>query len=249
MRRHSPAISRQLEEIDDLDRRTMNTLRNSEYGEHSPSIVKNANIFYFCAIKIRELGQHDNIAERNAEQDLIRRSFGFNLEYPLTFYLRHEKMIRSVRTEEALWQEHSWEAWKIGARGSYRIKLNARVRSMQPIHDMIRWYSRSVHVNGSSRHTIVMHPHLLEFLRLYRYNAQTVIEGMLFGDSERHDAVRTMGRCDNALGDITNIPATTYRYKFIGSLEHYYSCPNRDTIVSFICQIAREEQRVKYLQI
>ena len=94
-----------------------------------------------------------------------------------------------------------------------------------------------------------MHPHLLEILRLYKYNAQTVIEGMLFGDSERHDAVRTMGRCDNALGDITNIPATTYRYKFIGSLEHYYSCPNRDTIVSFICQIAREEQRVKYLQI
>ena len=103
----------------------MDTLRR-EYGEHSPSIVKNANNFYFSAIKIRELGRHDNIAERDAEQDLIRRSFGFDFEYPLTFYLCHEKMIRSVRTEEALWQDYAWEAWKIGARWSYRIKLNAR---------------------------------------------------------------------------------------------------------------------------
>ena len=60
-----------------------------------------------------------------------------------------------------------------------------------------------------------MHPHLLEFLRLYKYNAQTVIEGMLFGDSQRHDAVRTMGLRNYALGDIATIPVTTYRYKFI----------------------------------
>ena len=71
----------------------MGTLRR-EYGEHSPSIVKNANNFYYSAIKIREMGQHDNIAERDAERDLIRQSFGFDLEYLLTFYLRHEKMIR-----------------------------------------------------------------------------------------------------------------------------------------------------------
>ena len=76
----------------------MGTLRR-EYREHSPRFVKNANNFYYSDIKIQELGQHDNIAERDAEQDLIRQSFGFNLEYPLTFYLRHEKMIRSVRTE------------------------------------------------------------------------------------------------------------------------------------------------------
>ena len=69
-----------------------------------------------------------------------------------------------------------------------------------------------------------MHPHLLEFLRLYKYNAQTVIEGMLFGDSQRHDAVRTMGLYNpcNTLVDIANIPATTYRYEYPGTLQHYY---------------------------
>ena len=110
-----------------------------------------------------------------------------------TFYHRHEKMIQSVRAEETLWQGRAWEAGKIGGGGNYRIKINARVRSMQPTHGMVKlkWYTRSVDIAGPNHHTIVMHPHLLEFLRLYKYNAQTVIDGMLFGDERRHDAVRT----------------------------------------------------------
>ena len=91
-----------------------------------------------------------------------------------------------------------------------------------------------------------MHPHLLEFLRLYKYNAQTVIEGMLFGDSRQHDAVRIMGLCNpcNALGDIANIPATTYWYKYIGSLQHYND--KRDTIVKYVSQKVSGGQHLKW---
>ena len=34
----------------------------------------------------------------------------------------------------------------VAGRGNYRIKLNARVRQMQPIHDMVKWYTRSADI-------------------------------------------------------------------------------------------------------
>ena len=70
-----------------------------------------------------------------------------------------------------------------------------------------------------------MHPHLLKFLRLYKYNAQTVIEGMLFGDERRHDAVRTTGLGNQCigLGDLANTATTSYRYEYHHPLRYYYS--------------------------
>ena len=248
IRRYDDNIYYRLRDIDDLDRRAIYILRK-KHSDHSGSLVKTNNIFYFSTIEIRDIGRHGH-----EEQDLIRQSFGYDLKYPLTFYLRHKDMIRGVRQEETRWQTNAWMAWQEGARGNYRIKLNARVKGMQPIHDMVRWYSRSVHINGSSRHTIVMHPLLLEYLRLYEYDVRTVIEGMILGNGDRYNAVRSMGQCNNELGSIANIPAATCRYKFIGSMDHYYSVsiskPHiRDTIISFICQKASDDKQSRYLRI
>ena len=91
-----------------------------------------------------------------------------------------------------------------------------------------------------------MHPHLLEFLRLYKYDAQIVIEGMLFEDSQRHDAVRTMGLYNpcNTLVDIANIPATTYRYEYPGTLQHYYD--KRYLIAMYVSQKVSEERPLSW---
>ena len=150
------------------------------------------------------------------EKSLWREAFGRDWEHTLNYYIDIEGLLNEIRGEEDKWNGTIFAAYYF-ANSSTRKKMNLRCRNMLYLYDMICfhvvivpqvWTSRRSPFDREQRitrtnHTIVIHPHLLEILRIYQFEhpGRTVVEGLVFGSSERYEATRALGpnlyNCEN----------------------------------------------------
>ena len=113
----------------------------------------------------------------------------------ITFYLRYRELIHGARANQLRLLTVYHEASK-GKKNNTRSKLNGRIRGMLPIHDMVARYVlvadtpivicdqlREIH----RPHTLMIHPMLLAFLRLYGYGYNVIIEGLMYGEASRYE--------------------------------------------------------------
>ena len=141
------------------------------------------------------------------EKLLWREAFGRDWEHTLNYYIDVEDLLNEIRGEEDKWNGTIFAAYYF-ANSSTRKKMNLRCRNMLYFYDMICfhvvivprvWTSRRSpfdreHRITRSNHTIVIHPYLLEMLRVYQFEhpGRTIVEGLVFGSSERYEATRAL---------------------------------------------------------
>lgn len=117
----------------------------------------------------------------------------------LLYAIRNGEFIQSVRYLEALHRLAIESAAHCG-RSKFREKLNMRLNKMGHTYDLINHLTR-IHDEPWTKpaslrtipagqeenpHTIVMHPWLVNHVKMYRLDPRDVIEGIIFGDSNRY---------------------------------------------------------------
>jgi len=120
----------------------------------------------------------------------------------ILYCIKNGEFIENVRYLEANHRGAVVEGFPVRGRSMYKEKLHRRLRQLAPLHDFIKhatclhrepWkkpFYLPSHVQGSdhSDYTIVMHPWLVNHMRVYNLGTRDVIEGMMFGDRERYIA-------------------------------------------------------------
>jgi len=117
----------------------------------------------------------------------------------LLYAIRNGEFIQSVRYLEAM-HRLAIESTAHCGRSKFREKLNMRLNKMGHTYDLISHLTR-IHDEPWTKpaslrtipagqeenpHTIVMHPWLVNHVKMYRLDPRDVIEGIIFGDSNRY---------------------------------------------------------------
>ena len=74
------------------------------------------------------------------------------------------------------------------------------------------WHGYSHDDTHTSEHTLVLHPTLLEFMRIHGFGTRIIAEGIMFGDADRFAAMKIdmFGRTSNMQWDHHSAVPTTY---------------------------------------
>jgi hypothetical protein len=138
----------------------------------------------------------DLISRATREVQLYERHMGIRIYRTyLTFYVRYRKWLHGARAYQLLLLKKYKDASN-GKVNNPRKKLNGRIRSMLPVYDLIARYVLVIDVPIVIRdqlrdihrpHTLMIHPTLLAYLRLYGYGYNVVVEGLMYGDANRYD--------------------------------------------------------------
>jgi len=133
---------------------------------------------------------------RDGDGNIIQLPYGDNMEYNgnwTTFLLRNESFITQARSDEIA-HRHNVHQLTTGRAGNPKTKLNQRIRQLAFQHNMVRhltkiikspWYGHTQDNTIISECTLVLHPTLVEFMRIHGFGSRIIAEGIMFGDSER----------------------------------------------------------------
>jgi len=119
-----------------------------------------------------------------------------NMEYNgswTTFVLRNELLITQARSDEIA-HRHNVHQLMTGRAGNPKTKLNQRIRQLAFQHNIVKhltkiikspWYGYTQDNAIISERTLVLHPTLVEFMRIHGFGSRIIAEGIMFGDSDR----------------------------------------------------------------
>ena len=117
------------------------------------------------------------------------------------YCIKNGDLIHSIRQLNLSFRNAVIEGYHVKGKTMFKEKLNVRLRKLGPFHDFVKHATR-IHdeewvlpeyvtktENGvdRSRYTIVLHPWLVNYIRVYKLDARDVVEGMLFGDADRYE--------------------------------------------------------------
>ena len=138
----------------------------------------------------------DLISRAAREVTLYEKHMGIKIYRTyLTFYVRYRKWLHGARAYQLLLLEKYKEASE-GKVNNPRKKLNGRIRGMLPIHDLIARYVMVISIPIVIRdqlrdihrpHTLMIHPTLLAYLRMYGFGYNVIVEGLMYGDAKRYN--------------------------------------------------------------
>ena len=120
----------------------------------------------------------------------------------ILYCIKNREFLQNVRYLEANTRDAVLEGYNTRGRTMFKEKLYARLRKLASTHDFIShttclhlepWDKPSYHPshvcgNDHSDYTIVMHPWLVNHMRVYRLDERDLIEGMMFGNKDRYIA-------------------------------------------------------------
>ena len=133
---------------------------------------------------------------RDDDGNIIQLPYGDNMEYNgsrTTFVLRNGPFITQARSDEIA-HRHDVHQLMTGRPGNPRTKLNQRIRQLSFQHNMVKhltkiikspWYGYTQDNAIISERTLVLHPTLVEFMRIHGFGSRIIAEGIMFGDSKR----------------------------------------------------------------
>ena len=110
-----------------------------------------------------------------------------------TFVLRNGPFITQARSDEIA-HRHDVHQLMTGKPGNPRTKLNQRIRQLSFQHNMVKHFTKIIkspwygYTQGNaiiSERTLVLHPTLIEFMRIHGFGSRIIAEGIMFGDSNR----------------------------------------------------------------
>ena len=147
---------------------------------------------------------------RDDDGNIIRLPSGGNTTYTgswTTFQIRNESAITEARFDEVA-HRHNVHQVYTGRSGNTKAKLNQRIRQLAFQHNMVKhltmiikspWHGYSHDDTHTSVHTLVLHPSLLEFMRIHGFGSRTIAEGIMFGDADRFSDMKIdmFGRMSN----------------------------------------------------
>ena len=144
---------------------------------------------------------HDRAPPRDGDGNIIQLPSGDNMEYNgswTTFVLRNGPFITQARSDEIA-HRHDVHQLMTGRPGNPRTKLNQRIRQLSFQHNMVKhltkiikspWYGYTQDNAIISERTLVLHPTLVEFMRIHGFGSRIIAEGIMFGDSKRFADMR-----------------------------------------------------------
>ena len=133
---------------------------------------------------------------RDDDGNIIQLPYGDNMEYNgswTTFVLRNGPFITQARSDEIA-HRHNVHQLMTGRPGNPRTKLNQRIRQLAFQHNMVKhltkiikspWYGYTQGNAIISERTLVLHPTLVEFMRIHGFGSRVIAEGIMFGESDR----------------------------------------------------------------
>jgi len=110
-----------------------------------------------------------------------------------TFLLRNESLITQARSDEIAHRLNAHQLFT-GRAGNPKTKLNQRIRQLAFQHNMVKhltmiikspWHGYTQDNTRISDRTLVLHPTLVEFMRIHGLGSRIIAEGIMFGDSDR----------------------------------------------------------------
>jgi len=115
-----------------------------------------------------------------------------------TFLLRNESSITQARSDEIA-HRHNVHQLLTGRAGNPKTKLNQRIRQLAFQHNMVKhltmiikspWHGYTQDNTRISERTLVLHPTLVEFMRIHGFGSRIIAKGIMFGDSDRFAAMK-----------------------------------------------------------
>jgi len=115
-----------------------------------------------------------------------------------TFLLRNESLITQARSDEIAHRLNAHQLFT-GRAGNPKTKLNQRIRQLAFQHNMVKhltmiikspWHGYTQDNTRISDRTLVLHPTLVEFMRIHGLGSRIIAEGIMFGDSDRFAAMK-----------------------------------------------------------
>ena len=138
---------------------------------------------------------------RDDNGNIVQLPSGGNMTYIgswTTFMLRNESLITQARSDEIA---HRLNVHQLltGRAGNPKTKLNQRIRQLAFQHNMVKhltmiikspWHGYTQDNTRISERTLVLHPTLVEFMRIHGFGSRIIAEGIMFGDSDRFAAMK-----------------------------------------------------------
>ena len=138
---------------------------------------------------------------RDDNGNIVQLPSGDNMTYIgswTTFLLRNESLITQARSDEIA---HRLNVHQLltGRAGNPKTKLNQRIRQLAFQHNMVKhltmilktpWHGYTEDNARISERTLVLHPTLVEFIRIHGFGSRIIAEGIMFGDSDRFAAMK-----------------------------------------------------------
>jgi len=148
---------------------------------------------------------------RDGDGNIIQLPYGDNMAYAgswTTFTLRNESLITQARSDEIA-HRHNVHQLMTGRAGNPKTKLNQRIRQLAFQHNMVKhltmiikspWHGYTQDNTRISDRTLVLHPTLVEFMRIHGHGSRIIAEGIMFGDADRFAAMKI-----DMFGQISNM--------------------------------------------